>query len=383
MEELDSEDVGTQGMGLVNRRYPSDSLQSTGADTRRDGRSRRAHDYQHSEDDSTEEDTDEDSEQDTEDDESVAAREKEDMLAESALARIRRAQEKGKQDVRLSKKELAALESRRKRLEAEARQRKTSGGSDKKRRKEQRVAVPLSQFDVSTVRPRRSLDPSRSDDALPRHPSPATVNARGPQMGLFPPPNASRSRLPSTASSSRTPPAAGSSSPFEYSYLQPPSNQRNVSGLSSRASSSQLPYPDDDVDRRSSSSRLLRDPFLYQTTGSPASYSTGAVAARRSMFESSGGVSYPNVSRGSLAASGMDDDESGDTDSDDQGHGAHIGRHSPTGEDAIMVEEASPPTPPGKSKHKTRSSTRSEALKRKPVSGGGSNSGGRTRKAKS
>ncbi|KFY40313.1 hypothetical protein V494_03570, partial [Pseudogymnoascus sp. VKM F-4513 (FW-928)] len=49
----------------------------------------------------------------------IALRDKEEALVQSALARIRRAQEKGKKEVKLREDELAALENRRKRIAAE------------------------------------------------------------------------------------------------------------------------------------------------------------------------------------------------------------------------------------------------------------------------
>ena len=49
----------------------------------------------------------------------IALRDKEEALVQSALARIRRAQEKGKLEVKLREDELAALENRRKRIAAE------------------------------------------------------------------------------------------------------------------------------------------------------------------------------------------------------------------------------------------------------------------------
>ncbi|KAI1865558.1 uncharacterized protein JN550_008315 [Neoarthrinium moseri] len=351
-------------------------------DLSRDGRQRRAYGYdKEEEDESTEEDSEENSENDTEDDDDGASREKEDILVQSALARIRRAQDKGKQDVKLSKDELAALERRRKRLEAEAkaRQRKASG-SERKSRKEQRIAVPLSQFEVPPSRTRAGA--SRSDDALPRHPSPATVNhgqARGPPMGLFPPPAGSRNRPRSATSSSHRPPySQGSSSPFEYNYVQTPPNQRHASDSSARASPSRAPYPpDDDVaDWRpsSSSSRDPRDPFRYQTAGPRAPYVSGAAAARRN---GSGppGSTYSNTSRRqapAAARSGSDEtSEEGDASStsDDQGSGAHISRMRTPEEAAIVVEEAPPSPEPERPKSK-RSASRTSPAKRKPVASG-------------
>jgi hypothetical protein len=324
----------------------------------------------------------------------------EDALVQSALSRIRRAQEKGKQDVKLSKEELKALERRRKRLEeeAKAKQRHASSGSERRRRKEQRIAVPLSQFDTPASRMVRA-GASKSDDALPRHPSPATMNSsqgRTPPMGLFPPSNGSRTRPRSaTSSSHRHSPAQGSSSPFEYNYVHAPSKQRHVSDSSTRSSPSRLPYPPDEGDWRPSSSssrdpRDVRDPFQYQTAGprAPSTYMSGAAAARRNV-SGSPGLAYGNVPRGAVPAAARNNgsseetsdeevDGDGDNTSDDLGNGAHITRsRTRTPEEAaIVVEEVSASPEPERSKSK-RSSSRASPVKRKPVSGNG---GGRRRK---
>ncbi|KAK9778410.1 putative Prenylated Rab acceptor 1 [Seiridium cardinale] len=350
----------------------------------RDGRQRRV--YAHDEEgESTQEDTEASSEHGSEDDQNSASREVEAALVQSALSRIRRAQEKGKQDVKLSKEELKALERRRKRLEeeAKARQRQASSGSERRRRKEQRIAVPLSQFDAPVSRKTRT-GASKSDDALPRHPSPATVNnpqGRAPPMGLFPPPNGSRTRpRSSTSSSHRHSPVQGNSSPFEYNYVHAPSKQRHVSDSSTRSSPSRLPYPPDDGEWRPASSssrdpRDPRDPFQYMTAGSRASsYASGTAAARRNAPRGT----VPAAARNSGSSEVTSDEGDGDTTSDDLGNGAHITRsRTRTPEEAaIVVEEASPSPEPERPKSK-RSSSRASPVKRKPVSG---NSGGRRRK---
>ncbi|KFY68851.1 hypothetical protein V498_10554 [Pseudogymnoascus sp. VKM F-4517 (FW-2822)] len=78
----------------------------------------------------------------------IALRDKEEALVQSALARIRRAQEKGKLEVKLREDELAALENRRKRIAAEnaakakpkpssssSKREKASGGSERRKKK--------------------------------------------------------------------------------------------------------------------------------------------------------------------------------------------------------------------------------------------------------
>lgn len=349
MEELGSED---------------EELNSTGVELARGSRSRSGYAYQDSDedDDSTEDD---DTEQDTEDEDNE--------LVQAAMARIRKAQEKGKQDVRLSKKELAALERHRKRVE----------GGDRRRKKEERIAVPLAQFDMpaaeSSLRRRSRV---ASDDTLPRHPSPSTLTSAqgrsGPPVGLFPPPTAARS----SSSSSRL------------------VAQRHPSDTSSRSSSGRVPYPPDDNDYRSASSLSSRqgpDPFMFQTAGPRASYSYTDPATVKRDLASSSGPAYATRSRqGTSVAAAVKrfshvpsseepSEEDGDaTTSEEIDNSAYTARNR-SREDALMVEPESTRTRSKRSESKTSSS------KRKPVGGGGGGSasgsvgagaGGRRRKGK-
>lgn len=292
------------------------------------------------------------------------------------MARIRKAQEKGKQDVRLSKKELAALERHRKRMES----------GDRRRKKEERIAVPLAQFDMpATESSTRRRSRVASDDTLPQHPSPSTVTSAqgrpGPPVGLFPPPNAARS----SSSSSR--------------HLVA---QRHPSDTSSRSSSGRVPYPPDDNDYRSTSSLSSRqgpDPFMFQTAGPRASYSYTEPATVRRDLASSSGPAYATRSRqGTSVAAAVKrfshvpssedpSEEDGDaTTSDEVDISAYTARNR-SREDALMTEPESTRT------RSKRSESKPSSSKRKPVgsSGGGSGSvgvgvgagaGGRRRKGK-
>ncbi len=109
--------------------------------------------------------TSEDSEQAGSDNQTQVAlkdKEKEEALVESALARIRRAQARGREDVRLTQEELAALERRRDRLQNEERR--------KRREREQRISVPISHLEPASRKKRPARD--TSEDSLPRHPTP-------------------------------------------------------------------------------------------------------------------------------------------------------------------------------------------------------------------
>ncbi|KAI0401841.1 hypothetical protein F4802DRAFT_397595 [Xylaria palmicola] len=240
------------------------------------GRSRNKYAYRHSDgDDSTESDSQATTDNETEDD---ARAEMENALVQSALARIRKARARGREDVKLNKGELAALERRRKRLQLEAdsaaRRRKAS---DRQRRqeKEQRVAVPLSHFD-SGLSDHRALP--TSDDALPRHPLPSTIQGQGqpgPPIGLFPPPHNTSPRPRSSTSSSHRSSyqRQGSSSPFDYQYVSPTSSRRHASDTPT-PSSFKVPL-DEDWQPRSSPSHPAVDPFQYQTAGPSVPYPTG------------------------------------------------------------------------------------------------------------
>ena len=306
VEEVDSDDSDPHGVS-GNRRIMG-------------GRSRKGYAYQPSDDESTEED---DTDQDTEDETQIALRESEEALVQSALARIRKAQAKGKQDVRLNKEELAALERRRKRLQAEAKKKKAGKGGESKRRKEkeQRYAVPISHLEGA------------SDDALPQHPSPATLaesqDRLRPLKGLFPPPNSSRSR----------PRSRSGQDPVDYQYAQPPPASRHASDPASRPRSYYAQQYQDDRHRSASSlSRQAQapDPFQFQT-------------------EDQQRAPYPP----SDEQSSEDEEHSGS--SDGRASGTHNLRNRSRDE---VVEPAQDPEPDrGLKGRKTRSSS----TKRKPV----------------
>lgn len=76
------------------------------------------------------------------------SRERQSSHLQSALSRIRRAQEKGKNDVKLSKEELSALEKRRKQLQNTARS-KDYQESESEDEQSRTIAVPLSSAIIS------------------------------------------------------------------------------------------------------------------------------------------------------------------------------------------------------------------------------------------
>ncbi|KAI1760708.1 hypothetical protein GGR53DRAFT_470069 [Hypoxylon sp. FL1150] len=379
VEEIDS-DSDTQGadLAMTNRRFASDPLRFTGIDLGGGGGSqpRTGHTYQQSDQgESTEDDSQVTSEEDTDDENQAARRELDEALVQSALARIRKAQAKGKQDVKLNKQELAALERRRKRLEAEAEAKRRGDGDRRQRKdKDQRYAVPLAQFDA----PPRNALPSTVDQAQ---------QALGPPMGRFPPPTANRARprsgTSSTSSTYRPQSRAQDSSPFDYQYVHAPPNQRHISDPTAKPSS-HLSLPREDEWRpSSSSSREYRDPFQYQTAGPQAPYmNMNSVAAARL---SATGSSDPTLSttrkavppttrsssRRPRSRLDMNEEEMEDETSSDEGtNGARVARDS--GREEIVVQES--PSPEPERPRAKKSSSSQPATKRK--------SGGKKRKGK-
>ncbi|KAK1827176.1 prenylated rab acceptor 1 [Podospora conica] len=295
--------------------------------------------------------------------------EREDALYESAMARIRRAQEKGKQEVKLTKDELAAMERRRKREDEKRR-----------RRKEQRVAIPLSQL-TSGFGSRRS---SVGGDTPPRHSSSDVSD--GPSKGYFPP-SSSRSRLVA-GSGSRTPSRAAADrdldeSPFEYAYVNP---DTVVSSRHASDSAPGRPHPKLNT-RTDTASPVSRsgstnggvDPFQFITGSARPSPHNGSAPSRRPASAASPDVSYiysdsPTSQRRITP--------SGSSDSEDDGspmpppvrvNSSGSGRVPPAIEDRPRREperrstrDRSPVGPPSSSK---RPSTTAQAPRRKSILG--------------
>lgn len=405
VEELHTdEDSDTQGAGLIaarETRFSSDPLHFTGIDLGENvARSRRTHAYTHSE----EEDSS-DSEQDTElDEEGYAqlARAEEEALVDSAMRRIRRAQASGKKEVKLSKKELAALEKHRKR----------QSEGEKRKRREQRYAVPLSQLAPSSHKESKM---ARLPGAMPSSEA-LQRQTNQPPVGWFPHPSSSRpgtsdSRRPT---SSRTSDREGSTSPFQYNYVRPAvpvSTSRHSSDPASRPRSGSTrgnpPYPDARMSQYNPSSSASSvpstlDPFRYMTSGPQAPYHAGSAASLRPVSGSPMGAGYyePSTRGGASAARGQsrhftpddeesssEDDEDEDETSDEADAGARIGGSntgpSPNRREEIIVEVEPEPTPEPRmtrSKKTTPSAQASPRSSPKPASRRRNTGGGRRKK---
>ncbi|KAL7927719.1 PRA1 family domain-containing protein [Trichoderma austrokoningii] len=196
VEELASGDDDVIGGGLGNRE----------ASIVR--RNQRRYDSGDEEDSSSGDSYDEDYSDDQQDEED----EWEAALVEKALYRINKAQARGRTDVRLSKEEINALERRQRRMEAEERR--------NQRRRQERVAIPLSQFGSMA----RLGGSESGSNPVSRQPSGSeTRDEISPQMGYFPPPSGSHLRPRSTHSTSR--PTSfheePSKDPFKYQTAGP------------------------------------------------------------------------------------------------------------------------------------------------------------------
>ncbi|KAF3351565.1 hypothetical protein VdG2_00295 [Verticillium dahliae VDG2] len=155
-----------RGVGLTSndRRLVSDPLHFTGVDLGdRTGATRRSFPYHGSEDEEDDDITSSGDDDDYDEGAQLVLREREEeALVQSALARIQRAQDRGKKEVKLNKEELAALERRRKRIQEEEaaaaaaaaaarRANASASGSERKRRKEKekRYVIPLAQLEAT------------------------------------------------------------------------------------------------------------------------------------------------------------------------------------------------------------------------------------------
>ncbi|TVY41554.1 Prenylated Rab acceptor [Lachnellula occidentalis] len=357
VEELDSDDTDTQGVGLdfEGKRFASDPLHFTGIDLSSSSRARRSYTYD------TEESSSDSSISEVEGTDAlqIALRDKEEALVQSALARIRRAQEKGKREVKLNQDELDALEKRRKRMQAAAttRHRKGSGSSgsgNEKRRRGDRdrnlVTVPIAQ-------PSSRKGKSKRLEEIQPHP-PAAANppgtlVAGPDglayapIGQYPPQgsrNSPNRQRPVSSGHSRGEP------PPQMGYPTGPSNRHYSDGIrptSSSSSSARRPLPDEQswLPANSRRSSVSSQSSVYQTSPvqppMPQQYSrhngSGPEIAYSSLRRSLPETKYPAAARASdpalrskksshrdeLANSESSSDAE-DDESDDLGNGVQV-----------------------------------------------------------
>jgi hypothetical protein len=314
VEELDSDDTDTQGVDLnyEKKRFSSDPLHFTGIDLSSSSRNRQGYTYDDS-DDSSDSDSGYAEEEGT-NALQVALRNKEEALVQSALARIRRAQEKGKREVKLNQDELDALEKRRKRMRAAAtiKERQGSGsGSERERRRRndrQLVTVPIED-------PKgRKKGKARRSDTPPVPPGiiiPGSENITYAPLGYYPPQAGPSRTSPSRPRSSTSQQLRGA--PPQYAHQNPRHFSEGARPTSSSSNGSRRILPDEEdwqPSRRSSTSSGPVDPFDYQIDpGHPPPIPQQYAAPRRPISEVAyssvrrsppiGQHAYPSLARGS------------------------------------------------------------------------------------
>jgi hypothetical protein len=379
LDSDEDDDTDSQGVGLTRRgtRFVSDSLRFTGTDLgdRQSGLARRVPlgglDNGETE-----------SEEDDEDDYDLALltpEQKEEALVRTAMARIKRAQARGRSDVSLTKDELAALERRKQRMQEEADKR------ERRKSRKQRVAIPLTNLEPVS-RKKKSSPPVLE---APPHDLPEAPDRQGyPPTGYFPPPSGRSRPRSGTTLSSRPPSRAHSDrpdSPFQYEYVQRPSSStgRHVSDVIPRPLSARShQYDDGSSASLSSSSRNQVDPFMFQTAGPRAAYPGGAAAAsRRHVSGPVDGLYMTHRDEARTSHNGRrlaydeasEESEPSESASDELNNGARIREPTRGGRSEIVVQPDLEPEPVPKKKS-------SESSKRKPVPSSSSGRGGRRKK---
>ena len=276
VEELDSDDTDTQGVGLnfEKKRFASDPLHFTGIDMSSSSRARKGYTYDSDTSDSGSGESDE-----GDGAMQIALRDKEEALVQSALARIRRAQEKGKSEVKLNPEELEALERRRKRMQAAATTKERNGsgsGSERERRRRsdrQLVSVPLVEPKSRKGKSKRVEDADLRPSGPAAPPGMLVAGADGvtyAPLGYYPPPTKSTRESP-TRPRSATSQQLRATPPPQFQYQgQPRHYSENTRPTSSSSNGSRRPLPDEEGwmpnSRRSSGSSQshIVDPFEYQ-----------------------------------------------------------------------------------------------------------------------
>lgn len=299
VQELDTDDTDTPGVRRFEKKgFASDPLKFTGIDLTTKSRSRRSYAY---ETDSSTSGTDDSGDESTA--MQIALREKEEALVRSALARIRRAQEKGKREVKLNPEELAALEKRRKRMQAEATTKKPSAssggsGSERRRRKSQQlITLPLPIEPLPKPASKKKQRKSKPSNASV--PGLLTNDGSITPFGYYLPPAGSRT--------SPTRPRSASQSLSLRDVAT--TSRRHVSDetrpTSSSSTSSRRPLPDDEEwvplhSRRSSISSAYGplDPFEYQTSSShPPPIPSHLQSSARRVFSGPPEIAYSSLRR--------------------------------------------------------------------------------------
>ncbi|KAL9006707.1 MAG: hypothetical protein Q9188_000581 [Gyalolechia gomerana] len=322
-EELDSDDDDGQGVTLDGT-YFGDELHFTGADLGAYSRSRRRHGQGYG--------YDSDSSGDGEaragpsaGTMQVALRNKEDLLLQQALERIRRAQMLGQRDVKLTQPEIDALE--RKRRQDESRRTRVGSGSKQVDRRRSSNQLRLTEKDSKSGRRKSSgLSPTLERTYAPegRGATPPGMIVPGPDgrpihtpIGYYPPIAKQLSGSQGPRSGSRS----GSSSSLQQSTPPLPSSQywsgqlrySSESDYPSTSPSSPLMrrLPDDphwNPRPRSTSSnhQYPLEPQYHQAYSSPPPpHNSSPYGQGRRIVSGPAEVQYPSISRRPLPMSSV------------------------------------------------------------------------------
>ncbi|MCJ1483053.1 hypothetical protein MMC06_003219 [Schaereria dolodes] len=288
-EELDSDNEDGQGVELDGS-FASDELHFTGADLGLRSRNKGKYDYADSSDASTDSDDGFNDRDGTA--KQLALRDKEELLVQKALERIRRAQMLGKTNVKLTQPEIDALERKRQKDQAKAKKSSLNLKMNDRRQSRTRTTNPASNITPVAVKRKSRSSLNKYED---NNPSTLAGNAPpgfvvpGPDgnpvyapIGYYQPPSlpygaSSRpdSRSPSTNSlQQRTPPLAPSQYRGQPKRYPSVPEQMPQSILKVRAPSLQRALPDDPswIPRpRSASSThsLSSDHYPYQAYSPP------------------------------------------------------------------------------------------------------------------
>ena len=302
-EDLDSDTGDSEGVGLEGSFY-SDELHFTGGDLTRRSRDRKKRDYGHtSESSEDEEDTDETTGATMQ----LALRTKEDLLVERALERIRRAQMLGKTNVKLSKRELDALERKRSkddskrkssRLDLQLSDRRRSSGKSspvlRERNSQRKGKITSTPHEDNQASPGLAVPPGI---VVPGHDGPSYA-----PLGYYPPALSQNRRSGGASPRSR--------SQQELNPLPPQSRPRNQShrpssdamfskpspGLATPPMSRRLPDDPNWLPRpRSASSNQPYPTDPYQQYSPPLQQVTHQLASNRRIVSGPPDLRYPEV----------------------------------------------------------------------------------------
>ncbi|KAL8943639.1 MAG: hypothetical protein Q9216_000927 [Gyalolechia sp. 2 TL-2023] len=318
IEELDSDDDGEQGVTLDGS-YFSDELHFTGTDLGVYSRNRRKHGEGY---DSGSSEDGEGSAGRSAGTMQVALRNKEDLLLQQALERIRRAQMLGQRDVKLTQPEIDALE--RKRRQDESRRTRIGSGSKQAERRRLSNQLQLNGKDSKSGKRRSSgLSPNleRTYASEGRGTTPPGMIVPGPDgrpvhtpIGYYPPlaKQSSGSQGPRAGSRSgstsnlqqSTPPLP--SSPYWSGQSRYPSEPDYPSP--SPASPLMRRLPDDphwNPRPRSASSnhQYTLEPQYHQTYASHPPHNSTRYGHERRIVSGPAEVQYPSISRRPLPMS--------------------------------------------------------------------------------